>query len=798
MIKEIFSKINYRLVDRKSDNTVCLNLNYINNTDGTIRWMWPMSLQEPLFLKFYNITNRRSKFIARLIKLSFKLRVNTLIYKRLKIHVESVNPNFLVEGRWALFTGTPGPNRKAILYDERNGVNTFTKISLTENSARLIANEAKNIRLLSSMYHLPFDFSSIISRTDYRLQLEDVSIGGKRNGSFGKLHESMLTDLALRTGEEQTISETLFWQIASKRLETLKESSSLKIPRGILKKVEMLMNSIDQTRVIKTSMSHGDFTSWNMYERNNRLVIYDWELGQSEMPFGFDGFHFIIQQGVLVDKKSWNEIKREIETKMKGFFEQTISNNQANTDLYLKLYLLVNTLYYLTIYNEQNNWHMQITWLLNIWNEAVSDMLQTKESNRKMLLLDIFDWLKSTDYSVLKYAGGNPEDLSPYSDIDMVIKQSDYEKIKNYLAFHPLVKNMKIGNKSYMAFIQIITNDGDILNLDLIWKLKRKNLNMMSTDSFINESMLLENGVKIPQPTDLARYVGLFYGLNGAQIPQRYIGLEDALDSEIVLDKHLINLFRGAKNYNDIKRLVLKMSSNKLISRISRLATYMKDTIRSFRFNKGLIVTFSGVDGAGKSTIIENVHFDIEKRLRRKVVIIRHRPSILPILSAWTKGKDEAERQAASKLPRQGTNYAFLPSLLRFAYYYTDYFFGQFYVWAKYTLRGTVVLYDRYYFDFINDARRSNINLPAWMVRIGYVFLMKPALNIFLYADSKIILSRKRELDAKTIEILTDKYMKLFTRLNSHKKQLRYIAIENIDLQSTLNRIHYNIFEKIA
>jgi thymidylate kinase len=379
-----------------------------------------------------------------------------------------------------------------------------------------------------------------------------------------------------------------------------------------------------------------------------------------------------------------------------------------------------------------------------------------------------------------------------------VVKQKDYEYIKNYLFFHPLVKNMKIGKKSFMAFIQIITNDGDILNIDLIWKLKRKNLNMLSAEPFVQESYLLENGVKIPQTIDLARYVGLFYGLNNAQIPNRYTGLVDYLEPENMLDKQLIFLFQGSKNYKNIKKQILKMSSNSPFRRISRFATYVIDTIRSLRFNKGLVVTFSGVDGAGKSTIIENVHFDIEKRLRRKVVILRHRPSILPILSAWTKGKAEAERQAASKLPRQGTNYGFVPSLFRFAYYYTDYFFGQFYVWAKYIMRGTVVLYDRYYFDFINDSRRSNINLPVWMVRFGYKFLMKPGLNIFLYADSKIILSRKKELDARTIEILTDKYLKLFNRLNNHNKHLKYISIENVDLQSTLKRIQYNIFEKIA
>jgi hypothetical protein len=111
--------------------------------------------------------------------------------------------------------------------------------------------------------------------------------------------------------------------------------------------------------------------------------------------------------------------------------------------------------------------------------------------------------------------------------------------------------------------------------------------------------------------------------------------------------------------------------------------------------------------------------------MRKRVVVIRHRPSLLPILSAWSKGKTAAEKEAAETLPRQGQNKSFFSSVFRFSYYYTDYLFGQFYVYFKHVLRGDVVLYDRYYFDFINDSLRSNITLPKWILKSGYTFLLK-------------------------------------------------------------------------
>lgn len=212
---------------------------------------------------------------------------------------------------------------------------------------------------------------------------------------------------------------------------------------------------------------------------------------------------------------------------------------------------------------------------------------------------------------------------------------------------------------------------------------------------------------------------------------------------------------------------------------------------------KGLIVTFSGVDGAGKSTIIEHTKLELEKRFRKKVVVIRHRPSILPIISAITHGKAAAEQRSMQSLPRQGNNKSFISSFARFMYYYTDYFFGQFIIYFKYVFRGHVVLYDRYYFDFINDSVRSNIRLPKWFLNLGYRFLISPNINIFLYADAATILKRKQELEEATIKSLTKSYLELFAELSAREKRATYMPIENIDLDQTMGLITDKIAQKL-
>ena len=108
-----------------------------------------------------------------------------------------------------------------------------------------------------------------------------------------------------------------------------------------------------------------------------------------------------------------------------------------------------------------------------------------------------------------------------------------------------------------------------------------------------------------------------------------------------------------------------------------------------------------------------------------------------------------------------------------------------------------MVLYDRYYFDFINDSVRSNIRLPKWFLNLGYRFLISPNINIFLYADAATILKRKQELEEATIKSLTKSYLDLFSELSAREKRATFMPIENIDLDQTMALITDKIAQKL-
>jgi thymidylate kinase len=140
-------------------------------------------------------------------------------------------------------------------------------------------------------------------------------------------------------------------------------------------------------------------------------------------------------------------------------------------------------------------------------------------------------------------------------------------------------------------------------------------------------------------------------------------------------------------------------------------------------------------------------------------------------------------------LPRQGKNASSLGSILRFAYYYVDYLFGQFYVNLRYVSRGYVVLYDRYYFDFVNDSKRSNIHISPRLTGALYRLLIKPQYNFLLYAKPDEILKRKQELDEATIIELTSNYLKHFETLSATHKHSQYIPVCNDELNETVDQI---------
>jgi len=76
---------------------------------------------------------------------------------------------------WALFTGTVGPNNKAILYAN----NSFYKIATTANAQTLINDEHKILEKINAIT-TTFTTPKTTKISNEVIQLSDISNNGKR------------------------------------------------------------------------------------------------------------------------------------------------------------------------------------------------------------------------------------------------------------------------------------------------------------------------------------------------------------------------------------------------------------------------------------------------------------------------------------------------------------------------------------------------------------------------------------------------------------------------------------------
>ena len=172
---------------------------------------------------------------------------------------------------------------------------------------------------------------------------------------------------------------------------------------------------------------------------------------------------------------------------------------------------------------------------------------------------------------------------------------------------------------------------------------------------------------------------------------------------------------------------------------------------RSLRTCKppGYCVAFLGTDGAGKSCIISEVKPFLTRMMHSKTVYEHLRPNLLPAI-AQLFGKPCSIGPTTD--PHAGKVSGRAGSLARVLYYAVDYCLGY---WVKiYPIivkRPTIVVFDRYFYDYLIDPKRSCVNMPKLVIEFISVFIPAPDLVVCLGTDPGTIHTRKPELPYREI-----------------------------------------------
>jgi thymidylate kinase len=170
--------------------------------------------------------------------------------------------------------------------------------------------------------------------------------------------------------------------------------------------------------------------------------------------------------------------------------------------------------------------------------------------------------------------------------------------------------------------------------------------------------------------------------------------------------------------------------------------------VRRYLRPSGRVLAILGVDGAGKSTVINAILPALNDATHNAVFVQHLRPTLLPPLSRL-KGK-KSQAAGPTLEPHGSTPSGKLGSLFRLVYLTLDYVLGYwFWTRPKLAKLPTVVIFDRYAYDMALDPRRFRISLPSWVARRFVALAPTPDLIICLYGSPELIAARKQELSVE-------------------------------------------------
>ena len=186
--------------------------------------------------------------------------------------------------------------------------------------------------------------------------------------------------------------------------------------------------------------------------------------------------------------------------------------------------------------------------------------------------------------------------------------------------------------------------------------------------------------------------------------------------------------------------------------------------------NSSIIVSFMGVDGSGKSTLIEVLRKKLKNKFR-KIKYIHLRPYLILLDKSTVQANPHKSKKT----------WPILLNFFRILYWLIIYRFF-FYLFGNNS--NQLIIFDRYAHDLMIDPIRYKFNLPINIAKFILDLFPNPNLWIVVNAPLKVLEKRKKELPTKELK------RQIRTYLNFAKQRKNSIVVNtNNSVQSCLSLI---------
>lgn len=391
------------LIDKQSISSLCEGRSqgpentemsahyYVSNRDGSARWIFPVGLKKPTFLNFYNDANIRGRVIRLMVTLTFYVNryfLRTLRGCNLPVQTDSVLGRIRSrspEANYSIFTGTVGENRKLVIeINHEAEVKSFAKVPISRASTALIENEHRALLFLKSKAFTSLKFPEILLFENGVLEVSDVRPRERRQRrKLTELHHQVMIEIYQIRQFNVSATELSCYHDAHNSLCRLSNrSTSADNSNGIdVDRFSRHLTSLKkyiEGKNLECGVGHGDFTPWNMFIDNNCLHVIDWEMFSSSMPLFLDAFHFIFQSEILVGRRSYSVVKREIRDNFNnGSLAKYSKMQRVDLNAHFAFYLFWNVSREVERFSTQEHPHVQIYWLCEVWEAAILDFLES-------------------------------------------------------------------------------------------------------------------------------------------------------------------------------------------------------------------------------------------------------------------------------------------------------------------------------------------------------------------------------------------------------------------------------------
>lgn len=177
----------------------------------------------------------------------------------------------------------------------------------------------------------------------------------------------------------------------------------------------------------------------------------------------------------------------------------------------------------------------------------------------------------------------------------------------------------------------------------------------------------------------------------------------------------------------------------------------------------GMLVIILSPDGGGKTSVARGVLETLRKSFRRTRYIY-WRPGLLPEIRDLIKLRFRKTDVRTNPNPHGNRKRGRFSSYIRFIYYSLDFLLGYLKIRFLKTIT-TLVVMDRYYYDFLVDKKRYGFNIPDWLPRLMLKHIPKPDLTIYLDNEPEELHKRKNELPIEELTRQIEKFRELVSEM---------------------------------